>query len=363
MATQAQAPAGRATKRAAATERAAAAAAPIGSASQAAPLGRTLIIANPQAQSGAAAAAAERLQRFLALYHHADASAQSATAPFSSNDTFTLALTRYPRHATELARQADGYDTVLALGGDGVIHEVVCGLMQIVPARRPALGVVPVGSGNDFARTLGIRPGEDTFARLLSCEKRPFDVCRVRVTAADGTQRTEYVAQTLSCGLDAAIALGTQDLRRRVNLSGAALYLLSGWNVLTGAFRPFKLRARFDDGSAEHLETYFFAVQLGPTYGSGFAICPDADPSDGLLDICHSTGRVNRLTALSLLLRAKNARHTGSPHICLHRARRVELELGAADYPIQADGERLRATRLEVDLLDHALTVLKPLPA
>lgn len=316
---------------------------------QAAPLGRTLIIANPQAQSGAGGAAAERLQRFLALYHHA-------------TDTFTLALTERPRRAIELARQATGYETVIALGGDGVIHEVACGLMQITPSRRPALGVMPVGSGNDFARTLGIRPGEDNFARLLACEKRRLDVGRVRAVDASGTCRTEHFVQTFSCGLDAAIALDTQSLRRSISLSGAPLYLLSGWNVLTGAFRPFQLRVRFDDEPPQDLETYIFAVQLGPTYGSGFAICPDADPADGLLDICHTTGRAGRLTALTLLLRAKNAQHTGSRFIRLRRARHLEIELGADDYPIQADGERLQAARLEVDLLAHALTVLKPLP-
>ena len=104
--------------------------------------GRTLIIANPAAQSGAAHEVAERLQRFLDM-----------TARASQ---FDLVLTERIGHAKELASQAQGYRTVIALGGDGVIHEVVNGLMTQNEAVRPALAILPVGSGNDFAQTLGI---------------------------------------------------------------------------------------------------------------------------------------------------------------------------------------------------------------
>ena len=104
--------------------------------------GRTLIIANPAAQSGAAREVAERLQRFLDM-----------TARASQ---FDLVLTERIGHAKELAAQAQGYRTVIALGGDGVIHEVVNGLMTQKEDARPALAVLPVGSGNDFAQTLGI---------------------------------------------------------------------------------------------------------------------------------------------------------------------------------------------------------------
>ena len=102
--------------------------------------GRTLIIANPAAQSGAAREVAERLQRFLDM-----------TARASQ---FDLVLTERMGHAKELAARAQGYRTVIALGGDGVIHEVVNGLMTQKEDARPALAVLPVGSGNDFAQTL-----------------------------------------------------------------------------------------------------------------------------------------------------------------------------------------------------------------
>ena len=131
-------------------------------------LGRTLIIVNPVAQSGKAAAAADRLRRFLALCSH-DASA------------FHVKRTELPRHATELAAAASGFDTVLALGGDGVVHEVANGLMRIEPGARPTLGVVPVGSGNDFARSLGLTDVADVsgtdFSRFFRVPRNPATSC------------------------------------------------------------------------------------------------------------------------------------------------------------------------------------------
>lgn len=336
-------------------------------------LGSTLIIANPAAQSGASRRVAERLKRFLTLYHHTD-------------DTFDLVFTEYPGHAVELARRARAFDTVLALGGDGVVHEVVNGLMALDAASRPALGVVPVGSGNDFARTLGLHDfSGENFARYLHCEHTPFDVGRIRFESGtridvepasresthgesarpkgdrDAVTKTEYVIQTFSFGLDAAIALGTFDFRTSLPFSGTPLYVASGLDVIARRFRTFPVTARFDGEDALHADVFFMAVQLGPTYGSGFRICPDADPTDGRFDICYASGHTTRLGALSVLLRAKGGNHVGSRLISMRHARRVELELKDDSYPIQADGERIVAHRVELEVLPGALTVLKPI--
>lgn len=315
-------------------------------------LGRTLIIVNPVAQSGAARGAAERLQRFLALYTHRDA--------------FDLALTERPRHAVELAAAAAGYDTVLALGGDGVVHEVANGLMRIAGGTRPVLGVVPVGSGNDFARTLGLTDIADVsgtdFAPLLSSAPAPIDVLKIAYgTGGPGAAaEVEYAVQTVSFGLDAAIAIDTQALRKSTGLAGAPLYTASGLRVFGRGYRDFPVRASFDDGPAVGLRTIVFAIQNGPTYGSGYRICPDADPADGMLDVCYAEGPVPRAVALPVFLSAKNGRHVGNRHIRLLRAASVEVEFAKEDYPVQVDGERLRAERLRVDVEPAALRVLKP---
>lgn len=342
-------------------------------------LGRTLIIANPAAQSGAGRETAEGLRRFLSSQHPDGAS-------------FELVYTERPGHAIDLAAGAQGFDSVFALGGDGVVHEVANGLMRIDAAARPALGVVPVGSGNDFARTLGLTDYTGRgFTPCLSCERVAFDVGRIAYrppaprtppagngcgsagagqgNAAGERERdadrrpsqVEYFVETLSFGLDAAIALGTFDLRARTHMSGATLYALSGANVLLRSFAPYPALASFDGGPAQRIRTFLMAVQLGATYGSGFLICPQADPTDGLFDVCFASGHAGRARALALLLRARSGRHLGSPLIHTVRASRLELAFDDGSYPIQADGERIVADRMLVDILPGALSILRPL--
>ncbi len=326
-------------------------------------LGRTLIIVNPAAQSGAAADVGEQLRRFLELYLH-------------DGGTFSLVATERPHHATEIAAKASSFDTVLAVGGDGLVHEVVNGLMRIGALARPTLGVVPVGSGNDYARTLGMREiaRDRDLAAILRCAPRRLDVGRIEyvpapedadaAAAPDGlpairaAARTEYFAQTFSFGMDAEIALGTYELRERTGLAGGPLYTLSGLTALGSRFRDCAVMASFDEAPAERMRTIAFAVQIGPTYGSGFEICPDADPSDGLLDICYATGPASRRQALALFVAARGGHHTHMRRVHMRRARSATFTFEEGGYPIQADGERIRARRASVGILPGVLTVL-----
>ena len=102
------------------------------------------------------------------------------------------------------------------------------------------------------------------------------------------------------------------------------------------------------------------AVQIGPTYGSGFRICPDADPSDGIFDICYAHGKIPRAIALPVFLRAKNGHHLSSRYVHTRRAQSVRLLFDGEDYPLQADGEQIRAHSATITMVAGALTVLAP---
>ncbi len=305
--------------------------------------GRTRIIANPRAQSGQGEVAAQRLQRFLSLYLH-DA------------DAFDLVFTEKPRHATELAAASTDVDTVCALGGDGVIHEVVCGLMRIPAAQRPALALLPIGSGNDFARTLGIEDwhGSD-LAALLSCKKTRIDLIRIEHESG-----LEFAVETFAIGLDAAIGLGANEVRKGSKLAGAPLYFASAANAFGKNYRTYPMTVTFDDEEPRRLQSIVMAVQNGPTYGSGFRICPSADPADGLLDVCYACGPFPRAKALGIFLAAKQGLHTRFKRIEMRRVKHVAFDLEAANYPIEADGERVCAQHLEVSVMPSELAVFRP---
>ncbi|MBM6675275.1 diacylglycerol kinase family lipid kinase [Olsenella uli] len=302
------------------------------------PLGRTLLIANPAAHSGKGAAGAEFARRFLSSYS-------------SVTDGYEMRLTAGPGDATALAGAAEGFDTVLVLGGDGVIHETVCGLMERPADARPRLGVVPLGSGNDYARTLGMARNdvEAALAQIVRGRARPLEVGRVNDT---------YFMETLSFGLDAAIALDTT--RRRAedtSQEGEALFVTSGLRILSRAKGGFPCTATFDDEEPVELSTLVFAVQVGPSYGGGFRICPDADPADGLLDVCYNTRKPSLPRLLALFGLARTGRHVRSSVVETRRTRHARLEFAAAP-PCQVDGEALEGTSFSIDVIPFALRVI-----
>ncbi len=302
------------------------------------PLGRTLLIANPAAHSGRGAEGADFARHFLGSY-------STATRGYE------VRLTGGPGDAVGMAAGAVGFDTVLALGGDGVIHEVVNGLMRLPESARPQLGIIPLGSGNDYARTLGMVKNdvEGAFAQLVRGTVRELEVGRVSGI---------HFMQTLSFGLDAAIALDTTD-RRAANTSqeGEALFITSGLKILSRAREGFPCTARFDDEGPVDLRTLIFAVQVGPTYGGGFRVCPDADPGDGLLDVCYNVKKPAVPHLLALFGLARSGRHARSRVMRLRRIRHAELDF-AEEPPCQVDGERLAGTHFKIDVIPRALRVI-----
>ena len=302
------------------------------------PLGRTLLIANPAAHSGKGAAGADFARRFLGSY-------SSATRGYE------VRLTEGPGDAVGIAADATGFDTVLALGGDGVIHEVVNGLMELPEPSRPQLGVIPLGSGNDFARTIDMPRNdvEGAFARLVRGRVREMEVGRVNGV---------HFMETLSFGLDAAIAIDTT-ARRAADTSqeGEALFVTSGLKVLSRAHGGFPCVARFDDDEPVELSTLIFAVQVGPSYGGGFLVCPDADPCDGLLDVCYNVRKPLIPHLLALFGLARSGRHARSNVVRLRRFRHAAVDF-ANEPPCQVDGEQLTGTRFEIDVIPRALRVV-----
>ena len=302
------------------------------------PLGRTLLIANPAAHSGKGAAGADFARRFLGSY-------SSATRGYE------VRLTEGPGDAVGIAADATGFDTVLALGGDGVIHEVVNGLMELPEPSRPQLGVIPLGSGNDFARTIDMPRNdvEGAFARLVRGRVREMEVGRVNGV---------HFMETLSFGLDAAIAIDTT-ARRAADTSqeGEALFVTSGLKVLSRAHGGFPCVARFDDDEPVELSTLIFAVQVGPSYGGGFLVCPDADPCDDLLDVCYNVRKPLIPHLLALFGLARSGRHARSNVVRLRRFRHASVDF-ANEPPCQVDGEQLTGTRFEIDVIPRALRVV-----
>lgn len=303
-------------------------------------LGRTLVIANPVAHSGQVEGATQFVERFLSAY-------KSATSGYR------IARTGASGDATGIAADASDFDTVIALGGDGVIHEVAEGLMAIDPEARPRLGIIPMGTGNDYARTLGMARNdpEEALRQLVGGREKSVEVGRVN---------GRYFVETLSFGLDAAIALDTTNRRASgTSQEGEALFATSALRILSNAREGFPVCASFDGEKTQDLSTIIFAVQVGPSYGGGFKICPNADPTDGLLDVCYNVKLPALPRLMALLGLARLGRHTGSSVVRLRRCRFLTLDFDR-ETPCQADGEKVCGTHFDVSVVPDALDVIFP---
>ncbi len=259
-----------------------------------------------------------------------------------------LSLTTGPGHATSLAREAVGLvERVIAVGGDGTVHEVANGLLTSGARALPMLAVVPVGTGNDFAKMTGTakRAPKAAVEALAAGAVKLFDV---------GVAWGEYFVNSLGVGLDA-------DVARRVNLykhwPGSAGYVVA---ALQAIVHRAPLRLRVEAGAQSWSgPTTVLEIGVGPCAGGLFYLTPDARPDDGLLDVC-AIGPIGLAFLLTRAHRVLSGRHISLKEVQMARANRVRIT--SEDGPLTAhlDGE-LRSPGhhvLEVSLLAGALPVL-----
>jgi YegS/Rv2252/BmrU family lipid kinase len=248
-----------------------------------------------------------------------------------------------------------GYDRIVAAGGDGTVNEVVNGLLG---SQRPGcpFGVIPIGSGNDFAFAADLPLGslEAAIQRLFAGKPTPIDLAEIN----DNRGRRQYVTNAVGIGFDAAVAIEAEKV---VRLQGFAGYLLATMRTLGARFRRPGFALRFDDTHVRQ-RGLMLTVGIGPRTGGGFHITPNARHDDGWLDSCL-VAPVGRLTILALLPRVMRGTHISSGHIALYRSRVVDLK---ADEPlsIHTDGEIYAypangVTQLSVTSLPGALRLLR----
>ena len=277
--------------------------------------------------------------------------------PIASQHGAEWSGTVYPTHATELARQAaeQGCERVIALGGDGTIHEVVNGLMQVPAERRPALGIVPIGSGNDFAHTLGVpMSASRALAHALEGPLSTIDLGLM----TDEHGRETYFDNTVGIGFDAVVTIRTHKFPF---VRGFLMYLLAVLQTIVTNHTPSNLQLNIDGQKIEQ-PSQMLTVCNGPREGGGFIVAPGAKNDDGVLNYVLITG-CSRLTMLRILPEVMRGTHAKFPQVTLGTLRRLSL---VSDRPlyIHVDGEiytsfgsNLRQVSFEI--VPDALKVIK----
>ncbi|HWS32850.1 MAG TPA: diacylglycerol kinase family protein [Actinoplanes sp.] len=243
---------------------------------------------------------------------------------------------------------ADGAAAVVAVGGDGTVHRV----LQAVAGTEVAFGVVPAGTGNDFATSVGVpqqplRAAEGIGRALRDQRDHRFDLARTE----DGHGERRWFGAVLAAGFDALINERANRMRwprgpRRYDL---AILL----ELARARARRYTLHL---DGEVYTFDAEVVAVGNCPTYGGGMRIVPDADPADGLLDVVF-TSPLGRGGLARLKPRLRAGTHVTDPRVTVRQARTVRIEAeGIVGY---ADGERFGPLPLEVRCVPGAIRLLR----
>lgn len=274
---------------------------------------------------------------------------------------FGLVETEGRGHAVELARSAAeaGVRAVVAVGGDGTVHEVANGLLtsRAEANPKPALAVIPGGSGNDFVKMLGSgrkRPG--AYDVVANGRLRRFDAGWVCWGGEDGhAAEGEFFVNAIGTGIDVEVV---RRIERYPRLPGLVGYLLGLVGALA-SYRPIPLKLRIDGNELE-TRVMIMSVGNGPCQGGGFYICPAASPEDGRFDTCV-VKELGYLEIARVLPRVLRGTHGVDPHVALGVARRIEIETTGSD-PLffQVDGELREpgVRRFLVELREGVLPVL-----
>ncbi len=266
---------------------------------------------------------------------------------------FEYDVTEAPGQARELAATAagKGCEMVVAVGGDGTINEVVNGLHDAGNASEVLLGIISTGTGSDFIRTLGLsRNYQEACRRLINPGKLKVDAGVIEYTSRGQTEKRVFVN---FAGLGFAAEIVKATTLKFKTLSAMPAYLLGLLTTLI-SYRNKEISLRID-GELISRKVCTVLMNNGKYSGGGMFAAPEADLSDGLLDVVI-IGDLSKADLLWSLPRLYRGTHLTHPKVTLKKARVIEIQ-SAEGMTLQADGELLGELPARCYLLPGALTI------
>lgn len=246
-----------------------------------------------------------------------------------TNIDYSIVLTSKPQEATNLTIKGleDGFDSIVAVGGDGTINEVAMG---IVEKGHGTLGVIPGGTGNDLARSLGIHlDPEEALYSLLSGVKKSIDIGRIN---------GRMFLNVASMGLDAEIVKRTEKVKKV--FKGSIAYTISLIITLI-VYKSKKLTIELDNETIE-IDAMLAAIANGKYYGGGMKICPMAILDDGYFHVVV-VKKLNKLKLLTLFPLVFKGTHVNLTDLVkVYKSKRVKLKFDK-ELLLNIDGDVITA--------------------
>jgi diacylglycerol kinase (ATP) len=273
--------------------------------------------------------------------------------------TFDLVRTERPWHAVELTQQAvkDGFDVIVAVGGDGTSNEVINGLMLAKESGlgQSAMGLICVGRGNDFAFGVGVPHDlEEACSTLAQDHRQTIDIGRV---TGGLYPKGRYFGNGVGIGFDAVVGFEALKMKR---LSGFVSYMIAAMKTIFLYFKAPKVRIEYDDQQLE-LQALMISIMNGKRMGGGFMMAPNAHVDDSLFDLCVASqvSKARIFTLIPLFMKGTQASH---PSICTFQTRYLRVEALEGSLPAHADGETLcfEGEELTMEILPRQIEILIP---
>ncbi len=300
---------------------------------------RLTVILNPAADRGRAADLAPRIKTWL-----------------GAQTSHEWRETHRPGHAIELAERAvsDGADVIVAAGGDGTSHEVVNGMLRAeANSALPKLGLIPIGSGNDFAWIAGapLHDPEKAIRQIVEGRARQVDVGLVRDERGASAQR--FFVNGVGIGFDAVVSIESRKIER---LRGFPMYVVAVLRTMRFYYRATNALLSYD-GRKIQLPLLMGSIANGQRYGGGFYVCPDAAIDDGGFDLCL-VPQVSRRSMLAFIPRFMKGTHVTDRRVTMRRGAQVTVRC-EEPMAVHADGEIFSDGSREIDvrMLPKALRV------
>jgi diacylglycerol kinase (ATP) len=265
--------------------------------------------------------------------------------------------TQYAGHAVELAHEAatNGYDIVVAVGGDGTSNEVLNGIMQAWTQgyRDIRMGIVGIGRGNDFAYAFGIPPGlQEGLGVLVSGKSLAIDVGHI--VGGDYPQG-RYFGNGVGIGFDAVVGFEAMKL---THLHGFLNYVVAALRTIFLFFDAPLVRLDYD-GQVLEQPSLMVSIMNGTRMGGGFQMAPEAKTDDGILEICLA-GQMSRPGILMMIPRFMKGTQASQPEIKMLRAVKIHVTALQGRLPAHADGETIctAGKDLTIEVIKQPLKIM-----
>lgn len=271
---------------------------------------------------------------------------------------YDLLITEEPGHGINLAEEAggNGYQTVVAVGGDGTANEVINGLMKASNNGKiiSKLAVLPVGRGNDFSYGMGVPQDLESACKILADGRsRKIDIGFVK---GGDYPEGRYFGNGVGIGFDAVV--GFEAAKLPSFITGMPAYLVAALKTIFLYFDAPLLRVEID-GEVIEQPCLLVSLMNGKRMGGAFMFAPESAPDDGLLNLCIAE-QVSRMGVLSLFPKVMSGTQQDHPAIKMPTGENIKITAITGSLPVHADGETIckKGKNLEITILKQKLEII-----